>query len=144
MIGERCWHVHLVPRACATLALIALIGCDALLAPEIQDCERYIKAKLRSPSTYQRISARSTAMPKERPPQVWAVIEYDAANAYGTPIRDMQICTYPTHNGRADVTKYVDHDAVTASEAAAAASSAASEAEEAAKAAISRTPPESR
>lgn len=97
-------------RASATLSLLALSGCNALSAPEIQDCENYVQGKLRSPSTYKRISADSTIMTDQKPPQVWAEVVYDAANAYGTPIRDTQICKYPLVNGRADLSQYIDHD----------------------------------
>lgn len=86
-----------------------LSACSAMEAPAITDCEDRIKRDLRSPSTYKRIKADTTDMRDER--QIWVSVEYDAANAYGTPIRDSRICKYPSRNGSADVLNYVDDEA---------------------------------
>lgn len=89
--------------------LVALAGCGG--SPAIKKCEDYIVAKLRSPSTYKRISADGTAVPYESPTKYTVVIEYDAVNAYNAPVRDRQVCSYPVR-GRKPVTDiYVDFDA---------------------------------
>lgn len=75
------------------------------------ECEKYLLEKLRSPSTYKRIEVSSTAVPYETPIEQMVFIEYDAANAYGTPIRGRQLCKFPIKNKRPVVDQYIDHDA---------------------------------
>lgn len=105
--GRHVWRTGL-----CLLGLVTLASCDALLPPEIKDCERFVIGKLRAPTTYHRVEAHKTLMDDLKPPEIWVSIEYDAANAYGTPIRDRQICQYPLVNGRADLSKHIDHDAL--------------------------------
>ena len=96
------------------VGIIALFGIWYSLSPsqpEIDDCEAQIVAKLRSPSTYKRVRADSLIMSDQSPPEIWATVEYDAANAYGTPIRDHQICRYPIVDGRADTAHPINDDA---------------------------------
>lgn len=98
-------------KVITALGVLALTACGSLEPEEIADCERYVQGKLRSPSTYKRVSARSTLMKDEKPAQRWVSVEYDAANVYGTPIRDTQICKYPYKPGLgADLSKYINHD----------------------------------
>lgn len=98
------------------VALVGLAGCDALEPAGVRECEDYVIAKLRSPSTYKRISRQVThinpANPSDikNPTEVWVTIEYDAANAYGTPIRDRQTCQFPRKGGQADTSNYIDFD----------------------------------
>src|SRR3546814_19071532 len=54
-------------------------------------CEEGLKALLRSPSTYKRIDIARLNQPKSS----WLMISYDAANAYGTPVRDTAHCEFP-------------------------------------------------
>jgi hypothetical protein len=104
-------------RALALATALTLSACGRVEPSEIAECEKYIQNKLRSPSTYKRIAADSTPMKDRKPQEQWVSIEYDAANAYGTPIRDTQICKYPYRNGRADTSSYIDHDAALRGEA---------------------------
>jgi hypothetical protein len=92
--------------------LVVLAGCNALDRPEVKDCENYLKGKLRSPSTYKRISTYSYAANGKQ----HVSIEHDAANAYGTPIRATQFCFYPIKNGKPDTSQYIDHDAALANQ----------------------------
>jgi len=93
----------------ALLAVLALTGCSKQVErPEILDCEQYLLGKLRFPSTYQRVSIQSVRI--EKPNYQSVGIEYDAANAYGTPIRGEQICVYPVKNGNPITNIYIDHD----------------------------------
>jgi hypothetical protein len=78
-----------------------LASCGGIKASEeaaSAACELYIKGKLRSPSTYARISARPVLLKASQ--QVSVLIEYDAANAYGTPIRDRDICVFSAPEAR--------------------------------------------
>jgi hypothetical protein len=97
-----------VKAALLFLPALALSGCGD--RPEIADCERFLTTKLRSPSTYERISADTKRMTTLNPQEQWVSIEYDAANAYGTPIRGSQICKYPLVDGRPDTSGYINHD----------------------------------
>lgn len=93
------------------LGALTLTACGILEPAEIADCEQYIRGKLRSPSTYERVTAGSMFKNVGKLAQSWVIVEYDAANAYGTPIRDTQICKYPMKNGYADTSTQIDHDA---------------------------------
>lgn len=92
-------------------------------------CETVIKERLRAPSTYKRISVdvdkdpltrseyvellrsedtgpgltsallEQQAAGKHNPTRYTLWISYDAANAYGTPIRSKSRCAYVSHTG---------------------------------------------
>lgn len=67
------------------------------MAPESQqliDCEQSLLSELKAPSTYKRIEANQVTIRNHEPPYHSVRISYDAANAYGTPIRDDRICAY--------------------------------------------------
>lgn len=97
-------------RAVVLLGVLAVLsGCAD--KPEIKQCEDYIKGKLRSPSTYKRIKAEGVAVPFEKPTKYTVSVEYDAANAYGTPVRDTQLCIYPIRDGKPVADHYIDFDA---------------------------------
>lgn len=72
-------------------------GASALIAdaPEIEACEKYVLGGLRSPSTYERISAESTRVNDQQ----WVSLVFDAANAYGAPVRDTEICKFRLEKG---------------------------------------------
>lgn len=89
---------------------LALAGCGAFDPPEVTDCERHIISKLRSPSTYKRIDASGIGIPFDKPLKYSVTIEYDAANAYGTPVRERQLCVFAVKNGRPDTSLYYDFD----------------------------------
>ena len=96
----------------ATGWAMLLAGCDALQDPAVKDCEASIVAGLRAPSTYKRITASSSAMTDLAPQQLWVSVEYDAANAYGTPIRDRRTCKYRWKQGEgADLAQRLPDDA---------------------------------
>jgi len=73
-------------------------ACDGPGDAAIKACEVFVKERLRSPSTYQRIEASSFI--EVGGEHGWASIQYDAANAYGTPIRNQQTCRFATPGGR--------------------------------------------
>ena len=64
--------------------------------PAIQACEKFIEGSLKSPSTYKRVSAnvdQSAVMYAGKSTKSVSV-SYDAANAFGTPIRAAEICRF--------------------------------------------------
>ena len=96
-----------------TAAILLLCSCGAR---DVQACEDFIRDGLRSPSTYKRMSLVSddkqlneeefrelTKLPRYgtyTPHQLREVlIEYEAANAYGTPVRGTEICAFVLTDG---------------------------------------------
>ena len=82
-------------RLAIFLAILAVIGCkptvasanpEAAKALETQTCIRALEVQLRSPSTLQVLEIHS------EPGTV--SIKYDAANAYGTPVRSTIGCDF--------------------------------------------------
>ena len=94
-------------RAVVLVFALLLGACDG---PEIKVCEDYILAKLRSPSTYKRIEVDGINVPYENPDRYHLSITYDAANAYGTPVRETQSCVFGLKGGKPDTSKYYDFD----------------------------------
>ncbi|WP_422057705.1 hypothetical protein [Sphingomonas sp.] len=77
----------------AVLVLAALGGC-ASASPEddaIAICEARLLEKLRSPATYVRVKA---TVGQTDPGYKVAFITYDAANAFGTPVRGLDSCVF--------------------------------------------------
>lgn len=72
--------------AAICVAASAFSGCEQPPPKSVLACESAVKAFLRSPSTYKRIN--STGLSD------YAFVEYDAANAYGTPIRGVATCKF--------------------------------------------------
>lgn len=65
--------------------LLLLAGCGAEgEPPTIARCEQALKAELKAPSSYQRVSARDEAG--------WVTIVFDSVNALNAPIRDEGSC----------------------------------------------------
>jgi hypothetical protein len=112
----------------APVLLVVVTGCDRINGPEeVRACEAYIKEQLRSPSTYVRaetmvggdeplsqaefnrqyigkdpddLAKLLATVAKERRLAVRRVfIHYDADNAYGTPIRGMNMCEFLVLDG---------------------------------------------
>jgi hypothetical protein len=84
-----------VRAACGLLAsAFALCGCSQNAA--IDACESFIKERLRSPSTYRQVAAEYSGVTfrNEGRNVLMATVEYDAANAFGTPIRGSQQCVF--------------------------------------------------
>lgn len=78
----------------AVVGALLLAGCGG--PPGLAECEKAIKRDLRSPSTYERVSVGiEVAGEKER----FFDIEYDAANAYGTPVREDARCYFDAVSG---------------------------------------------
>jgi len=68
----------------APLLLILLTAVTACSDPELDKCEAEIKATLKAPSTYKLISYDKKTM----------LLEYDAANPMGVPLRMRGKCLY--------------------------------------------------
>lgn len=117
-------------KAIVWLAPFALVGCSVQSA-EVKQCEDYLLAKLKAPATYKQVEASSIGIPFDKPKEWSVIIKYDAANTYGTPIRESQICIFPVKDGRPVTGGYINFDDRFAGEA----SKAADEAEAAAEAA---------
>jgi hypothetical protein len=81
---------------------VVLSGCSmAGGQPEVTACEEFIKSALRSPSTFKSVSSKSSDSKSGDGKGVREIfIEYDAANAFGTPIRGSQICTFDLVDGK--------------------------------------------
>lgn len=75
------------------LAAATLTSCSPQGAA-IEACEAYVQERLKAPSTYKQISA--DAFIEVDGDQGWVTVEYDAANSFGTPMREKQICTFDT------------------------------------------------
>lgn len=94
-------------RAIWLVPIFLLTGCDK---PEVKNCEDHILSKLRSPSTYKRIEYSGTDVPYPKADRHHVRIVYDAANAYGTPVRDTQICVFGLKDGKPDTSRHYDFD----------------------------------
>ena len=76
------------------IACVMAAGCGQSAENDaVSVCEGKILKSLRSPSTYNQI--QTSVSPPEFEPKVWVVaISYDAANAYGTPVRGGYLCAF--------------------------------------------------
>lgn len=75
---------------------LALAGCGAFddgSSRAIRVCEKIVTDQLRSPSTYGRISVMTEDAVQGRGVRS-IFITYDAANAFGTPVRGAQQCAF--------------------------------------------------
>lgn len=77
--------------------------------PELKVCEDELLAELRSPATYERVKASTTRIDQSllketdsRLPHATVHITYDAANAYGTPIRGEHFCYFQMRGNSVD------------------------------------------
>ena len=68
-------------RSVALASVVLLGGCH----PGLADCEDAIKARLKAPATYKRVALQPGDFRYE--------VDFDADNAFGTPIRDHATCT---------------------------------------------------
>lgn len=97
---------------CALIAAGLLAGCQGGLfdAPEVSQCETYIRAKLDKPDSYQRIESASLPLPYPKA-KYWEVgIEYSFLSAANTPARGSQLCDFPLVDGKADTSRHIDFD----------------------------------
>lgn len=99
----------------APIAALALAGCGQ---PDVDGCEQFIKSGLQAPATYNRVSIQTSDRPSSADEirKLGGValgtgeymhyglrsvaIQYDAANAYGTPIRSSEVCLFPLSDGK--------------------------------------------
>ena len=114
---------------CLLLLLPLLSGCNFFDSKMVTACEEVLKGRLLAPSEYKRIEIKQFEEPIGRadfehyfadndlPPVIQklrkdqfdrgelkpllylVLISYDAPNAYGTPVRSISRCEYPTMNG---------------------------------------------
>jgi hypothetical protein len=84
------------------LSTLILGGCAPRTSETVVACERIAAGKLRSATTYKRIGAYEFDAGGER----HTLIQYDAANARGTSIK--QFCDFPLRGGEADIPNLVD------------------------------------
>ena len=80
---------------------LGLVGCNSPQSHAIKACEIFIKERLRSPSTYKKVRNDSIGpvFVSEGRNVKMINIEYDAANAFGTPIRGSQQCMFQVDKG---------------------------------------------
>lgn len=79
------------------LAVVGLQGCsfDYFDDPAVKACRVDLKSQLRSPSTYREIETNLVSVAGINSVSV----SYDAANAYGTPVRGAHNCNYLLYDG---------------------------------------------
>lgn len=103
--------------------LLSLTSCDEVsslfVSPEVRACEYFLKDRLQSPASYQRISETSwdepvsasdlramkgdrslPSLPNRDPALRMVGVIYDAQNAYGTPLRLGEVCAFETDGGK--------------------------------------------
>lgn len=76
-------------------AALALVACGVTDSSQLKACEEQLLEKLKSPSSYKRISTDEMTLNAGKPPHYYSVsIEYDAANSYGALLRDTERCSF--------------------------------------------------
>ncbi len=78
-------------------ALVAITGGIAIAEltskeddPAVMACETVLKAKLKSPKSYERVEAKISGSV--------VIIAYDAVNSFNAPIRDEKVCNFELNN----------------------------------------------
>lgn len=99
-------------RGCVPLAALLLAGCGQ---EDVEACEEFLKGGLRSPATHRQVSVRTYNAPitkqqataigarvyDDRPLTLRKVfIDYDADNAFGTPVRGIEMCAFLLSDGK--------------------------------------------
>lgn len=102
-------------RLALPIAVFAIAGC-AKPTPEFEQCERYIKAQLKAPSSYKLIKQSGSWVPFDKRDRYVLSVEYDAQNSYGAMLRDTQVCIFPNKDGQPDTSQYIDFDAALATD----------------------------
>jgi hypothetical protein len=99
------------------ITAILLGGCNSAEDAAVRACETFIKERLRSPSTYKKISddGLGPSFKSEGRDVKMIAIEYDAANAYGTPIRGNQLCRFEVDKSGKFLDDDLEHAATMAS-----------------------------
>jgi len=80
------------------IAMTGLAACDSVKGEALEMCEASLTRELRSPGSYQRVSKVVTADVE----RAFVSLTYDAANAFGTPVRGIKVCEYRVENGIID------------------------------------------
>ena len=92
------------------IAICALASCKKEVTEAekaILACEEWVKAGLRSPSTYRRAHARETNLGERS----MVSLDYDAENGFGSPVRDSTVCVFKTRGDQVDTAGwYVNPD----------------------------------
>jgi hypothetical protein len=88
-----------------------LAGCNTPSSRATRACETFIKERLRSPSTYKPAKTEFSGVAFKSGGQSvkMVTIDYDADNAYGTPIRDSQQCLFAVNETGNFVDSDLDH-----------------------------------
>lgn len=92
---------QMIKSICSMLVAVAVLtGCNPAKDVAVEACESFAKSRLRSPSTYKQISVDYSGVTFESDGRKVKMVnvEYDAANAYGTPIRGEQMCLFEVDN----------------------------------------------
>jgi len=74
-----------LPSASVLIASTLVAGCSGE-GPRVAACDHVAKLLVRSPATYRRLNS-----PKEGDD---ILIEFEAANAFGLPVRDWAVCRF--------------------------------------------------
>jgi len=96
----------------ALIAVGLLVGCQGGLfdAPEVAQCEKYIRAKLEKPDSYKRVESASLALPFPKA-EYWEVgIDYSFVSRTNMRASGSQLCDFPLVGGKADTSRYIDFD----------------------------------
>lgn len=93
-------------------AAILTTSCGSPQHAAIKACEAFVTERLKAPSTYKQVA--SDAFIEVSGKQGWVTVEYDAANSFGVPLRDKQICTFDTPNGQWPTESELRHQATMA------------------------------
>lgn len=83
-------------RLAMVVGALCIASCGALTSNEehaFRVCEGYVQKQLRSPSTYQRVTAIAE-FPEPGKTERTVFIEYDAHNAFGVPVRGTEGCQF--------------------------------------------------
>ncbi len=106
------------------LAAFAGAACTAT-PPEVEECKQFVEARLKAPTTFRPVAvttsnhalsledyldarggtwSKKDVVYKTMQEDKWGLrmvhIEYDAANTFGTPIREKQSCAFTLRNGQ--------------------------------------------
>jgi hypothetical protein len=104
--------VHMMKALGPLIAIGLLAGCQGAFSgpPEVAQCEKYIRAKLEKPDSFQRIESASLALPFPKA-TYWEVgMDYSFVSGSGTPAHGSQLCDFPLVGGKADTSHYIDFD----------------------------------
>ena len=99
-----------MPKRLRTLSAVSLsLLCSACGDRAVKACEAFIAEGLRSPSSYRRVEVNDSLKKLTPDPKAKSIVDrmqgyereilitYDAPNAFGVPIRGMELCTFDAH-----------------------------------------------